>query len=92
MMMSVDDDNSNIVIDSSLAFLQHIDEGSVPDVWEVPAGSIFMVQVGFGPEYGDSWYLPNIGITTRIFFFLMALQPHFGPWPTSMKLRFTSVY
>jgi hypothetical protein len=24
-------------------------------------------------------------------FFLMALQPQFGPWPTSMKLRFTSV-
>jgi hypothetical protein len=67
MTMMVFDDNSSIGIDSALAFLQHVDEGSVLDVWEVAAGSIFMVQVGYYPEYGGSWYLPNAGNTTRIY-------------------------
>jgi hypothetical protein len=67
MIVDDDDDNYNTGIDSALAFLQLVDEGSVPDVWEVPAGSIFMVQVGFDPEYGDSRYHRSVGKITHIY-------------------------
>jgi hypothetical protein len=48
IMIVVDDGNTGI--DSAPTFLHRVDEGSVPDVWEVPAGSIFVVQVGFDPS------------------------------------------
>jgi hypothetical protein len=45
---------------------------------------LFELRLLTAPSYGSFPYF--------FFFFLVALQPQFGPWPTSMKLRFTSVY